>query len=44
MPAKWSRTQWVELAGKREDVEYIRQNHSELLHMYQEVCESMAGL
>lgn len=38
------RAKELELAGKREDVEYIRQNHSELLHMYQEVCESMAGL
>lgn len=34
----------LELAGKKGDVEYIRQNHSGLLSMYEEVCAGIAGL
>ena len=34
----------LELAGKREDVAYIRENHPTLLRMYEEVCENIAGL
>ncbi len=34
----------LELAGKKEDAEYIHQNHPALLRMYDEVCESIAGL
>ncbi len=34
----------LELAGKRADEEFIRENHQVLLQMYAEVCESLAGL
>ena len=34
----------LELAGKAEDVEYIRQNHAALLSKYDEVCQSIAAL
>jgi signal transduction histidine kinase/DNA-binding NarL/FixJ family response regulator len=34
----------LEQAGKKEDVDYIRQNHSPLLDLYDQVCESIAGL
>ncbi len=34
----------LEHAGKKEDIEYIRQNHQGLLRMYEEVCGSIAGL
>ena len=34
----------LEHAGKKEDIEYIRQNHPGLLSMYEDVCESIAGL
>ena len=34
----------LEQAGKKEDVDYIRQNHSSLLDLYDQVCESIAGL
>ena len=34
----------LELAGKRGDADYIREHHSLLIHMYEEVCESIAGL
>ena len=34
----------LEMAGKSKDVEYIRENHPSLLRMYEEVCESIAGL
>ncbi len=34
----------LEQAGKKEDVDYIRQNHSPLLALYDQVCESIAGL
>lgn len=34
----------LEQAGKREDVAYIQENHQQMLRLYQEVCESIAGL
>lgn len=34
----------LEKAGKAGDEEYIRKNHSELLQLYEEVCESIAKL
>ena len=34
----------LEYAGKKEDVEYIRTNHSMLLALYDEVCESIEKL
>lgn len=34
----------LELAGKRADEAFIRENHSGLLQMYTEVCESIASL
>ena len=34
----------LELAGKKQDVGYIQDNHSVLLRMYEEVCESIAGV
>ncbi|MCI8320740.1 MAG: response regulator [Lachnospiraceae bacterium] len=34
----------LERAGKKEDVEFIRENHPELLRMYDEVCAGIAGL
>lgn len=34
----------LEQAGKKEDVEYIRENHDKLLHMYEEICRNLAGL
>lgn len=34
----------LEQAGKSEDVAYIQENHDAMLRLYQEVCESMAGL
>lgn len=33
----------LERAGKKEDIEYIRQNHPKLLDMYENVCKSIAG-
>lgn len=34
----------LELAGKRGDADYIREHHRGLLRMYEEICESIAGL
>ena len=34
----------LELAGKRADETFIRENHPVLMQMYEEVCESIAGL
>ena len=34
----------LEMAGKSGDVEYIHENHGALLRMYEEICESIAGL
>ena len=34
----------LELAGKRGDVEYIREHHPALLRMYEEVCERIAEI
>ena len=34
----------LEQAGKKEDVEYIRENHDELLRMYEDLCNNIAGL
>ena len=34
----------LEMAGKSGDVEYIHENHAALLRMYEEICESIAGL
>ena len=34
----------LELAGKAEDVEFIRQNHAALLSKYDEVCQSISAL
>lgn len=34
----------LELAGKRGDVGYIRENHPILLRMHEEVCDSIAGV
>lgn len=33
----------LEQAGKRGDAVYIRENHPALLHMYEDVCKSIAG-
>ncbi|MCI8834659.1 MAG: response regulator [Ruminococcus sp.] len=33
----------LEMAGKRGDVDFIREHHPTLLRMYEEVCESIAG-
>lgn len=33
----------LELAGKRGDAAYIRENHPALLHIYEDVCKSIAG-
>lgn len=38
------RARLLEQAGKKEDAEYIHENHSPLLRMYDEVCESIEGL
>lgn len=40
--SEYART--LETAGKNEDEEYIREHHLSLLRMYDEVCESIAGL
>lgn len=37
------RAKALERAGKEKDVDYIRQNHPELMRMYQETCDSIAG-
>ncbi len=37
------RAKALERAGKEKDVDYIRKNHSELMRMYQETCDSVAG-
>ncbi|MCI9339650.1 MAG: response regulator [Dorea sp.] len=34
----------LEHAGKREDVKYIRKNHSDFLRMYEEVCKNIEGV
>ena len=34
----------LEMAGKNADEAFIRENHSVLLQMYAEVCDSIAGL
>ena len=34
----------LERAGKDGDVEYIKKYHPGLMRLYQEVCESLAGL
>lgn len=34
----------LEQAGKREDADYINENHPTLLRLYEEVCERLAGL
>lgn len=34
----------LELAGKKADEEFVRNNHPQLLRMYAEVCESIAGM
>ena len=34
----------LELAGKRGDVDYIREHHSELLRAYEELCVHIAGI
>ena len=34
----------LEQAGKKADVEYIRQNHATLLSLYDQVCQSIARL
>lgn len=33
----------LEGAGKKEDIAYIRENHTRLLEMYDDVCRSIAG-
>lgn len=33
----------LERAGKKEDIAYIRENHTRLLEMYDDVCRSIAG-
>ncbi len=40
--SEWARL--LERAGKNGDIQYIRDNHDQLLRMYQEVCGSIAGL
>lgn len=37
------RAKALERAGKEKDVDYIRKNHPELMRMYQETCDSIAG-
>ena len=39
-----SQAKALEQAGKEENVEYIRENHSRLLQTYREVCQSIADL
>lgn len=34
----------LEQAGKKKDIEYIRQEHTTLLRLYDEVCETITGL
>lgn len=34
----------LELAGKRADEAYIRQNHGQLLRLYEETCASLIGI
>ena len=34
----------LELAGKGGDVDYIRQHHLPLLHMYEALCAQITGL
>ncbi len=34
----------LEKAGKKEDIEYIRHGHPTLLHLYDEICDTLAGL
>lgn len=38
------RAKALERAGKKEDIAFIRENHQELMRMYEEVCSSIAGL
>ena len=34
----------LEQAGKKENIEYIRHSHSRLLRLYDEICDTIAGL
>ena len=34
----------LEQAGKKENIEYIRHSHSRLMHLYDEICDTIAGL
>lgn len=38
------RAKLLEQAGKKGNIEYIRHDHPELLRLYDEVCETIAGL
>lgn len=38
------RAKVLEQAGKKGDIDYIHENHAELMRMHGEVCESIAGL
>lgn len=40
--SEWARL--LERAGKNGDIQYIHDNHGQLLRLYQEVCGSIAGL
>ncbi len=39
-----ARAKELEMAGKSEDIEFIRENHPALMLMYEEVCVSIAAL
>ena len=39
-----ARAKELEMAGKSEDIEFIRENHPALMMMYEEVCVSIAAL
>lgn len=39
-----TRAKALEQAGKKEDAVYIKENHSAMLHMYEELCENLSRL
>ena len=39
-----ARAKELEMAGKKADEAFIRENHPALLQMYADVCDSIAGL